>query len=332
MGTRYTALALVLTVATTGVGCQLTLPPDTGATRLRAAYTSAVDIGDLPSLLAHRALDGTGYRVEPTFFAQPELAVEALASGGVDVASGGNRAFWAAAAKGADLLMIMEHSENGYQLAAVTGISRCEDLHKRTLALSSQGSLPTALGDAYLQRCPAAKPRVLIMPHSGDRLSALLAGAVDAAVLQRADVTRLEQQAPGRFTTLEGFAAAFPDLDFEGVFVTRRFARTQRAAVVDYVKERVRANRRVLANPALLFEEARRWPTMGTLGRDVVEGEVRAPAWARDGGVTRASVAATLDFFIQVGSLPPSLTTDGVADLSFLEEALKTLEEEGEAH
>jgi ABC-type nitrate/sulfonate/bicarbonate transport system substrate-binding protein len=298
--------------------------------RLRAAYTSAVDIGDLPSLLAHRALAKDGYRVDPTFFAHPELAVEALARGDADVASGGSRAFWAAAAKGADLVMIMEHSENGYRLAAVSAITRCQDLHERTLALSSRGSLPTALGDAYLQRCPTANPRVLIMPHSGDRLAALVAGAVDAAVLQRADIARLDQQAPGRFATLEGFSGGLANLDFEGVFVSRRFAATQRAAVVDYVRERIVANRQVLTNPRLLFEEARHWPTMASLDNVVVEGEVRAPAWTRDGGLTRESVAATLDFFIRAGGVPPTLTTEQVADLSFLEDALRSIDEKGE--
>jgi ABC-type nitrate/sulfonate/bicarbonate transport system substrate-binding protein len=298
--------------------------------RLRAAYTSAVDIGDLPSLLAHRALAKDGYRVDPTFFARPELAVEALARGDADVASGGSRAFWAAAAKGADLVMIMEHSENGYGLAAVSAITRCQDLHGRRLALSSRGSLPTSLGDAYLQRCPAVNPRMLIMPHSGDRLAALIAGAVDAAVLQRADVTRLVQQAPGRFTTHEGFSEGFDNLDFEGVFVSRRFAQSQRPAVVDYVRERILANRQVLTNPRLLFDEARHWPTMAALDSVVVEGEVRAPAWTRDGGLTRESVAATLDFFIRVGGVPPALTTDQVADLSFLEEALKSIDGRGE--
>lgn len=318
-------MAWIAILAALGLACR---PADERVTRLRAAYTSAVDIGDLPSLLGHRSLEEQGYRVQPTFFAQPELAVEALASGDADVASGGARVFWAAVAKGADLVMLMEHSENGYQLAAVPGVARCEDLDGRTLALSSRGSLPTALGEAYLRRCPAVRPRVLIMPHSADRLSALLARAVDAAVLQRADVARLNRLAAGQFHTIDSFVTAFPPLDFEGVFVTRQFVRAHRSVVVDYVRERLRANRGVLANPALLFEEAGRWPTMGVLDEAVVAGEVEAPAWTRDGGFTRDSVTATLDFFASVGSLPDSLTVGQVADFSLLEEALGALQDD----
>lgn len=307
----------------TGCGERTPAPP-IHAARIRVAYTSAVDIGDLPSLIAHRALQQHGYVVEPTFFAQPELAVEALANGDVDIANGGARAFWAADAKGADLVMLMEHSENGYLLTVPSGISRCGDLDARTLALSSSGSLPTAIGKAFLQQCPQAAPRILTMPHSGDRLSALLARSVDAAVLQRADVARLERDAPGQFHALEA-PQAIHHLDLEGVFVSRGLIQNHRQLVVDYVRERIFANRRVLQDSNLLLEEARHWPDIGTLDPAVVAGEVGAPAWAADGGVSEGSIAATMDFFVRAGSLPPSIEPGRAADLSLLTDALRAV-------
>lgn len=297
-------------------------------TVIRAAYSSAVDIGDLPSLVAHRLLERAGYRVDVTFYAQPELAVEALASGGADVASGGTRAFWAATAKGAGLRLVMQHARNGYQLAAVSGVATCRDLHGRTLALSSQGSLPTALGQAFLQRCPDARPRIVTVPHSGDRMQALLNGAIEATVLQRSDVARLQARAAGRFTTVDEFDTTVPALDFTGVFVRRAFADAHPDVVLDYVRERIRANRLVLATPALLVEEAGRWPSIASLDAAVVEGEVQAPAWARDGGISPASVAATLQFFAGTRSLPASLTTGDAADFSFADAAVTALSDE----
>ncbi|MGE3513202.1 MAG: ABC transporter substrate-binding protein [Vicinamibacterales bacterium] len=299
---------------------------DHGAALLRTAYTSSVDIGDLPSLMAHRALEREGFQVEETFFAQPELAVQALASGDVDLASGGVRAFWAAAARGADLVMLMEHSENGYMLAALPDIGGCRDLDGRTLALSSRGSLPDALGRVFLKRCPDARPRTIAMPHSGDRLAALEAGAAEAAVLQRADVARLMKDVPGRFHTLEAFRETFPDLDFEGVFTSRRFLEQHRPWVLAYVRERLAANRRALDTPATLEEEAVQWPAMGRLDADVVAREVAAPAWTRDGGVTRVSIAATLAFFVAAGSLPDQLDSAQLSDLSVLDEARSVLD------
>jgi ABC-type nitrate/sulfonate/bicarbonate transport system substrate-binding protein len=293
--------------------------------RLRAGFTSSIDVGDLPALMAHRALKQAGYEVDTTFYARPELAVEALARGDAEFASGGTHAFWAAIAKGADVFMVVEHAENGSQIVTVPGVSRCEELTGLRLALSSPGSVPTAVGRAYLQRCPGASPQVVSMPGSGDRLAALLAGVVDAAVLQRADVARLHEQEPGRFRVLARLDEEFPNLRFEGVFVNGAFARAHPSAVVDYVRARVEANRRAIERPALLFEEARQWPAMGTLDQALVDGEARAPAWAVDGGLAPGSVPATLAFFVGAGTLPASLTAEQVADRSFLAEALQAI-------
>ena len=318
--------SLVLLAASQG--CRST---DTQSRHLRAAYTSAVDIGDVPSLIAHRLLSDAGYQVDTTFYAQPELAVEALASGRADVASGGVRAFWAAIAKGAPITMVMEHAQVGYELVAVPTIKTCDDLQGRTLALSSQGSQPTALGQAFLRRCAHVKPRVIVVPHSGDRLAAIANGAVDATVLQRSDVARLHERAPGRFATIPEFRAMFPDLDFSGVFVGRALVDTRRDVVSAYVRARIQANRLVLDSPSILLDEGRRWPSMALLNAAIVDGEVRARAWPRDGGITPDSLAATLKFFIETGGLPAALSVDQLADSSFVEAAVEALDRDEQA-
>jgi hypothetical protein len=123
---RHVAVLLYFVLIGVTAGCRLGPAADRQPPLFRAAYTSAVDIGDLPSLIAHRQLENAGYRVEETFYAQPELAVEALASGAADVASGGTRAFWAAAGKGA---------EAGYrswiQLGRVPLLANASPLHVR---------------------------------------------------------------------------------------------------------------------------------------------------------------------------------------------------------
>ena len=310
-------------------GCRSGSSADSQSRRLRVAYTSAVDIGDVPSLIAHRFLSDAGYQVETTFYAQPELAVEALASGTADVASGGVRAFWAAIAKGAPIKMVMGHAQVGYELAVVPAIKTCDDLHGRTLALSSQGSQPTALGQVFLRRCAHVRPRVIVVPHSGDRLSAILNGVVDATVLQRSDVARLHARAPGRFATIPEFSGMFPELDFSGVFVGRALVEDRPDVVGAYVRARIQANRLALEAPAALLKEARQWPSMAALDAAIVDGEVRAPSWSLDGGITPGSLAATLRFFVDTGGLPASLSVDQIADFSFVETAVEALDREG---
>ncbi|MGH2628095.1 MAG: hypothetical protein ACRDHY_15765, partial [Anaerolineales bacterium] len=98
------------------------------ATNLSFAYPSIADFQDLPSLMALDLLSGQGYSVVPTFFAQPELAVEALASGEADFGFGSTRTYWAGIQQGGRLTTIMEESSNGWSLAGLTEIVECADL------------------------------------------------------------------------------------------------------------------------------------------------------------------------------------------------------------
>ena len=299
--------------------------PAGSLTRVRVAYTAQTDVGDLPSLMALQALEQAGYVTQATFYARPELAVEALARGDVEFASGGVRAFWAATVRGADLVMVMEHAENGYALVTAPDIVRCEQLTGRRLALSSPGAHPTGLGRAYLHRCPGASPQILDMPGSGDRLAAFAAGAVDAVVIQRSDVVRLAARAPDAYRVLVRFEDVFPNLRFEGTFANRAFAGAHRPVVVDYLRARLAAVRRVLDDPSLLYDEARRWPMMGSLDERIVAAELADRTWDPDGGLQPSSVEATYDFLSRTGSLPASLDPARLADRSFLDAALDSL-------
>src|SRR5678816_4796171 len=51
--------------------------------KVRFAYPSSADMGDIPSLLAWEQLKKQGIEVVPTFFPKTELAVQAVAAGAV---------------------------------------------------------------------------------------------------------------------------------------------------------------------------------------------------------------------------------------------------------
>src|SRR5678816_3402816 len=51
--------------------------------KVRFAYPSSADMGDIPSLLAWEQLKKQGIEVIPTFFPKTELAVQAVAAGAV---------------------------------------------------------------------------------------------------------------------------------------------------------------------------------------------------------------------------------------------------------
>ena len=295
--------------------------------RIRVAFSSTVDLGDLPSLMAHALLATQGYNVVPTFFAQAQLAADALARGQVDVGNGSTRTYWAAIGKGANVTTVMEQVGNGWAIVAVTEIRTCADLHGRRFAITGDGSVSAAISSAYLRnRCPGVAPRVVTIAGSEHRAAALLAGRLDAAPVELTESLQLVAKAPGRFRILVSFAEELPSLVTTGVQVNRNWAARNPQAVHDYLKALLLTHRRILDHPDLLVAEARnRLHIDPTLLTEVVAAHLRTNAWDVNGRLTGAAVRDSLAFFVQSGSLPTSLTSEHVADLRYLERALDAI-------
>jgi NitT/TauT family transport system substrate-binding protein len=309
------------------VTCSLAIPAAGAAPTARrpihVAYPSAADLGDLPSLMVEAQLTREGYDVRTTFYARAQLAVEAVARGHADVGMGSTRTYWAAIARGADVVTVMEQVANGWSLVARPEITTCAGLHGKRLALSSEGSLSAALSLAYVRRsCPGTEPRIVIIAGSENRAAALLAGAVDASPVELAEAVRLGRKAPGRIHTLVDFAATQPGLKTTGVHVNRAWAEKNPAAVEAYMGALLEVHRRARSDAAGLTAEARR---RLAIDGPVVAAHLAAGVWDVNGGLTTKAVADTLEFFIAAGSLPRGLTPQRVADLGPLERVLAGL-------
>lgn len=293
--------------------------------RLRIIYATTSNIGDLTSLAANRTLRARGYDIVETFVANPELAVAALARGDAELAIGGASAYWVANHKGANLRMLISRSDNGYQLIAKPGLEHCADFHGRTLAVSTAGSLPTALLAAYLTSCPGIKPQVLSIPSSTDRMAALATGRIDAAILQRPDFWHLKQREPGGFVHVDDYERHVPPLHFIGAFATTAFIDTHRPLLLEWIREKIAADRRAQHDLPFLLEEAVHWPALAGTEPELMASEVAAGTWDPNGGLTPADVEETYQFFVRAGVVDDGLPATSLADLSLLEDALNGL-------
>ncbi len=316
-------VALLVLAASMGSCAQPSTKPE-----IRVGYAGALDVGDVSAEIAHADLEAAGYRVREQSFATIETLVDALARGDVDVGTGAARAFWAASAKGAQLRTVMEHVGNVHRLVSQGTPSTCaEAVDGRRLALQSEGAAGTALARAYMAiHCPDARPEILMVPGSPNRLAAALSGAVDATVLQFSDVARLMRLAPGRFTVTGDFSKEWPGLMVTGVHVNARFAQEQPALVHAYVRARVLANRRAVADRAEALRHARRILGETEDWSGQLDDYALMPAWHARGGLTRAGVEETLRFLTERSGLDKTLTSASIADLSFLESVLGELD------
>lgn len=296
---------------------------DTGS-ELRVAYPSAVDVDDIPSLMADQLLVGQGYTVKPTFYAQSELAIMALARGDADIMKGGARNVWQAIAQGAKLVTVMEHAANNWVLLVVSEIKNCRDLQGRRFAQHSEGTMDRALLDAYLlKECPGVEPEILVIPGSANRAFALLAGEVDAAGVKIPEAVTIEMQAPGRFDILSNFALDLPMLKASFVSVNRDFAIRKPEMVKDYIRAALTVHRRITKDPDLLIPEFTKWLDLDSvIIPSILEEQFAIDTWDIKGGLDKESIQFSIDFFVQAGRLAPGLTVEQVSDLSYLEQVL----------
>ncbi len=292
--------------------------------RIRVGFSSTVDLGDLPTLMAHALLAAQGYEIVPTFFARAQIAADALARGQVDVGNGSTRTYWATIGKGANVATVMEQVGNGWAIVSASEIRTCADLHDRRFAITGDGSVSAAISSAYLRtRCPGVEPRIMTIAGSEHRAAALLAGRIDAAPVELAELLYLTARAPGRFRTLVRFADEWPSLVTTGIHVNHGWAARNPLAVQDYLKALLTIHRKILRQHDLLVAEAHaRLRIDPALLPQVVEAHLRTNAWDPNGRLTPAAVRDSLAFFARSGSLPGSLTPERVADLSHLERVL----------
>src|SRR5262245_13665357 len=76
--------------------------------KVRFAYPSSADMGDIPSLLAWEQLKKQGIEVIPTFFPKTELAVQAVVAGEAELGTAAGIAVVKAVESGMNLRIVGE--------------------------------------------------------------------------------------------------------------------------------------------------------------------------------------------------------------------------------
>jgi ABC-type nitrate/sulfonate/bicarbonate transport system substrate-binding protein len=272
------------------------------------------------TLVAQRRLQTRGYTIESVGFAQAELAVEAVARGAADVSFGAIATYWAAAMRGAPVVTVMEQSRTRHVIVARQPIRACTDFHGRTVAVNSLGATGGNLFRAYVdEACPGTRVQMLVIPRPANRAAALLAGGIEAAVVLREHAIRLARQSNGAVAAVEDLAERWPDVATNGMFVNRDYARRQPQAVDEFIRESLAVIREIGMDAGGIAEAARR-----ELGEEddlevVAHAFVKAKAWDPTGGLSSATVNATIRFLEDTGSVSQPIDRATVVDRSFLD-------------
>jgi NitT/TauT family transport system substrate-binding protein len=320
------ALLLILTLIVSMVAVACGPKEEPGVVRIKIAYPSVPDFGDLPSMMVYDRLVEKGYAVLPTHFAQSELAVEAVSRGDADIGTGATRTVMAAMQKGAPLKFIVDQVANEWSVYAIASIKECKDLDGMRLAIHSEGAVSTAMLKTWIEdACPGISPNYLIIPGSENRAAALLAGEIDATPAELADAVRIDKERPGEFNLIANFGADLPNLRVTSFYANTTFLEEHPQAAKDFIEALLEAHREIAANPDILMEEAPKYlPGIDEeILPDIVKAHVELGAWDVNGGLTEENMAYSLDFFVKAGRVEPGLAADDIADLSFLNDVLE---------
>ncbi len=272
--------------------------------KVRFAYPSSADMGDLPSLLAWEQLKAQGIEVIPTFFPKTDLAVQAVMAGEADMGSAAGIAVVKAVESGMNVRIIGEQVRNEWQLVTPVSFKDPKQLDGKRVGYHAPITVTEALVK-WMANHYKITPNWMIIPGSDVRAEALMHGQLDATPAEIADVLNILQAKPGQFHVLISYAKTFPQLIGSMYFARADYVQ-KNAAVVETVLEAIlKTHRSIEERPTLVKENTLR--LLPETKPDLIDAtaatykELRI--WDVNGGAGKDRGDASIKFFEESGLL-----------------------------
>jgi ABC-type nitrate/sulfonate/bicarbonate transport system substrate-binding protein len=279
--------------------------------KIKFAYPSSADMGDIPSRLAWEQLKSQRIEVAPQFFPKTELAVQAVAAGEADLGAAAGIAVVKAVESGMNLRIIGEQVRNEWQLVTPVSIKDPKQLDGKRVGYHAPITVTEALVK-WMANYYKITPNWMIIPGSDVRAEALMRGQLDATPAEIADVLNILH------TKLIGT-----------VYFARADYLQNNAATVETVLEAIlKAHRAVEARPALVKETTLRLlpETKPELIDATAATYKELHIWDVNGGASKDRGDASLKFFEQSGLLKPgAVSFQQVFDTGPLDRVLKKI-------
>lgn len=232
--------------------------------------------------------------------------------------------------KGAELVglgAIETDATYGYWLVGKSDIKDIKDLVGRKYVISSAGGGPDGIGRYVLAKnnVPADKVQFVPLGGSSARTQALLAGQVDAALIQPQQALKILREQPGKFRVISDLM----DYPLTWAFdcTPAKNIKENRPMVVAWVKSVLEAKRIFTKDrdTAVNFYLKVNPKANKADIEQVWEFYVKKGVWDPTGGLNRQLFDATVDTYVAAGGLSKKLEWDKVMDTSIVEDAIKEL-------
>lgn len=272
--------------------------------KVRFAYPSSADMGDIPSLLAWEQLKKQGIEVVPTFFPKTDLAVQAVVAGEADIGSAAGIAVIKAVESGMNLRIIGEQVRNEWQLVTPVSLKDPKQLNGKRVGYHAPITVTEALVKWMAQHYKIT-PTWMIIPGSDVRSEALMRGQLDATPAEIGDVLNILTAKPGQFHVLISYAKTFPQLIGSMYFARADYVQKNSATVESVMEAILRAHRTAEERPASVKENALRLlPETKPDLVDAIAGTYKElRIWDVNGGAGKERGDASIKFFEEAGLL-----------------------------
>lgn len=310
------------------VGWTLLSPHDARAQKkIRFAYPSVADMGDVPSLLAWKELEKQGYEVAPRFFSKTDLAIQAVLGGEADMGAAAALAVLKAIEKGMSLKIFAEQVRNEWQLITPATIKEPKQLEGKRIAYHGPFTLTEAVVK-WTANYYKLSPQWMIIPGSEVRAEALMRGQIDATPAEIADVLNVLQSKPGQFHVLISYAKIFPQLMGSVYFARDDYLKKNAPAVQALLEALLGVHRMSEERPEQIKEAALKLlpgtkpATIDAISRTYKELRI----WDVNGGLSRERGVESLRFFENSGLMKKgAVSFDRAFATEYLERVLKKL-------
>lgn len=276
---------------------------------------------DMPAILALEALKAQGWDAEVIEFDSPDILTQALLNGQVQIAAMGPATAIAADLAGADLKMIAKNNRNDFLILSDAEVADCAGLDGRVVAIHSTGSTTTAHLMRYMKdTCPDAKPNIIVLSGSANRVAALLNGQIDGTIVRLEDWMAITGGQDDRARILAKLVDEQPTLLTQAIVVSAAKLEEDRPVLEAFVAALDQEFSAIYADPAAFAAKAA--PHLKEIDpaqlATVYAALAEAKMFPLNEGLNRDQVTDTIAFYEAAGKAEPGkLTPELVADFSF---------------
>lgn len=270
-----------------------------------------------------RANEKYGYDGQWVELTGSEVAVAGISSNEFQFGAGVAATVMAAQQEqDAPVTFIADFLKMFWTMTGSTDIETCEDLDGVRFGLHSPGGVSTAIFNAWkTEACPdTVEPEVLYIEGSPNRLQGLLAGQLDATMLEIDDTLDLPED---QFHVIVNFSEELPEIESNTIYANDAFLEEHRDVAVNLLAEMSALAAEINEDPSVLADAITKYkPELAENATRIAEAYVDGGIFVEDGSMSQDDLEATIALYELAGAIEAGLTVDGISDRQYLEDAV----------